>query len=727
MTDLERLLSEALRESGENYEPSDQAEARRRFLDRARRRRWYGFAQVAAVAGVGIAAFLFFTSQSGTEEKVKPQPEQVAGAPQIVATVEIGGEPVSIDGAVGSQVWVAGKDRVVAVDPDTNEAGAMMIDVGADEVAVGDDSLWLASDGATGTIHEVDLDTLEVVDGARSISLDAEPGTEITWDIATDGETLWSVDGLSDRVYMSGSRSGEFAIPGFTFTDVAVEQDGDVWALDQDAGALVHVDAETREPIGGPVEVPAGENADLVAGFQYVYVSPGDGSLYQITPPGTTDMVEADLGASYMDLTVHEKSVWALVNVEDEPKQLFEINPGTMEVIGEPLEIEGDAKDVVAAAGSVWVADGRGEVLRIEPSRDADNAPPPAEDDGTEVEPSPAPSADQIAFVYSANGDIYGETLHGEVVLLNPPSGDIEQHPSFAPDGQSIVFERVDSERYDDEDGGGDDPYIVEMDLETREEKIIGHGRWPARAADGRTAWVTTDETAEGLRSGIVISKPFGEQGTVTPATGELPNISHLSWSPNGKRLVYQASGEGTVVKEAEVDGVEITFENTLVPTEDTGLNESSDFQEGSNLVSPIASTEGVLVLRLCCRETEGDPFESMNFGRVQQQFEGVAYEDLAPMSGIRGIEPAFGVELVPAGRLILERDREDRWILDPQAASLFLLDDDSLWMTEFPEVDTEHIAGNHGNAVVDPLEGHEDETDFRGLAVNPSLLTNEN
>ena len=122
MTDLERLLAEALRESGENYEPSDQTEARRRFLERARRRRWYGFAQVAAIAGVGIAAFLFF-NQSGTEEKVEPQPEQVAGAPEVVATVEVDGEPVSIDAATGTEVWVAGGDRLIAIDPETNRTG----------------------------------------------------------------------------------------------------------------------------------------------------------------------------------------------------------------------------------------------------------------------------------------------------------------------------------------------------------------------------------------------------------------------------------------------------------------------------------------------------------------------------------------------------------------------------------------------------------------------------
>ena len=208
--------------------------------------------------------------------------------------------------------------------------------------------------------------------------------------------------------------------------------------------------------------------------------------------------------------------------------------------------------------------------------------------------------------------------------------------------------------------------------------------------------------------------------------TDELPDASHLSWSPDGDRLVWQASGEGTVIKEADVDGTELGESRTLVPSEDSGQNESSDFEPGSNLVSPFATADGAVVLRLCCRETEGDGFEDMTVGLLHGQKEGVAYEDSAPLVGNRGIEPAFGVELVLAGRLTLERDRQERWVLDPQGSSGFLLDSDSWWMTEWMTGDNEHITGEQGNVVEDDLEGHEGETDFRGLAVHPSVLYDE-
>jgi len=157
MSDLERLLAETLRDAGEGYEPSDPDEARRRFLERARRRRWYGFVRLAAVGGVAVTALFFFTRPT-IEENVN-RPRVPTGAPEVVARVAVGGAPVSIDSTSGSEVWVAGEDRLVAIDPDTNETTGMIIDLPADEVAVGETTVWVAHDGSTGTITEVDPET----------------------------------------------------------------------------------------------------------------------------------------------------------------------------------------------------------------------------------------------------------------------------------------------------------------------------------------------------------------------------------------------------------------------------------------------------------------------------------------------------------------------------------------------------------------------------------------
>ena len=423
-----------------------------------------------------------------------------------------------------------------------------------------------------------------------------------------------------------------------------------------------------------------------------------------------------------MDLTVHEKSVWALVNVDDEHKQLFEINPATMEVIGEPLEIEGDANDVVAAAGSVWVADGRGEVLRIEPSRDAEDVPPPTdEEDDVVVEPRPEGEG-PFMFVYSSNGDLFGENQDGTVFQLTD-TPEIEQHPSFAPDGESIVFEREHAD--EGPDGGTDDPDVVQLHLGTGEQEVIGSGSWPALAPDGRLASVSSNtEVNDQPADSIDLSGLAGDIESIEShivGTPELPNISHLSWSPDGERLVWQASGEGTVVKEADVDGTSLDSERTLVPTEDVGgFNESADFKEGSNLVSPHATSNGVLVLRLCCRDTEGDPFEEvMNVGRVRQDIEGVSYEDIGGAGGKPGIDATFETQFVPAGRLVIRSGDGHNWNPSGPEPTWFVFDHDSLWLNQYGGI-TQYVSGQD---TIAPAPGHEAETDFRGLAVHPSLL----
>jgi len=700
MSDLERLLAETLRDAGEGYEPSDPVEARRRFLERARRRRWYGFVRLAAVGGVAVAAALFFFPRPSTEENVN-RPQDLAGAPEVVARVAVGGEPVSIDSTSGSEVWVAGDDRLVAIDPDTNETTGMIIDLPADEVAVGETTVWVAHDGPEGTVTEVDPSGDKVETRLQVASTEGA-----TWDIAVEGDTLWAVDGFSGNVSSSlHETSFEQPIEDAVFSDVAAA-DGEVWVLDESEGRVLKMSPVPKGDESYEFTVPAGEDADLASGLGYVWVSPGNGTLVRLDPT-TGDNEELDLGDSYMDLTVHEKSVWALVNVDEEHKQLFEVNPGTMEVIGKPLQIEGDANDVVADAGSVWVADGGGEVLRIEPARDTDDAPPPAEDDQSNVEPSPAPlDPGEVLFVYSANGDIYGETLQGEVVLLNPPSGDIEQHPSFAPDGQSIVYERLDMEKRPE----GREPFVIQLDLATGEEKAIGAGAWPALAPDGRLASVHADMTAEGLHSAIMISEsPDRSAYANEVGTAELPNVSHLSWSPNGKRLVWQASGEGTVIKGAGVDGMQLIGET---------LHWSPGSSAGQGYVSPQAATsDWIRVLQVCCSPTEGDPYESMDAGRVRFQAGRAVFFREANLD-IPSIEPTLEVESLSSGSLSLvpEEQPQARWATDASSPSFFVSDGLTLWLVSSDE--STLVGGS-----ADALAGHEGETDFRGLAVHPSLL----
>ena len=59
MTDVDKLLRDALGKAGDLYAPGNQAEARRAFLQRAKRRRFFVGGSLA-LAGVGLAALVFF-------------------------------------------------------------------------------------------------------------------------------------------------------------------------------------------------------------------------------------------------------------------------------------------------------------------------------------------------------------------------------------------------------------------------------------------------------------------------------------------------------------------------------------------------------------------------------------------------------------------------------------------------------------------------------------------
>jgi hypothetical protein len=627
MTDLERLLTEALRETGESYEPSDQAEARRRFLERARRRRWYGFAQVAAVAGVGIAAFLFFT-RPASEDKVEPKPE-VAGAPEVVARVEVGGEPISIDAATGTEVWVTGGDRLVGIDPRTNEPGNVVLDTPADEVAVGEDGVWVARDGLTGYIDHVSLSSGDTTLTENVRALDGD-GNFITWDIAIKGHSLLAVDGVTGNLYSFGdSARPDRIFRDFTWSDVAIDN-GDVWVLDEDQGRVFRPSPTDAGDGSNFFTIEPGEDSDLAAGLGYVWVSSGDGTLRRLAPGGGAEM-ELPLGDSYMDLTVDEKAVWALVNIDERNKQLFEINPGTMEVIGEPLDIEGDANDVVAEAGSVWVADGRGEVLRIEPSRDADGAPLPApEESPTPTEETAASINGQVVFVYSQGGDLYAETKNsGSVQLTDTP--EIEEDPAMSPDGRYVLFERH---------GGSDENVVVELDLKRPGECCSrGGAAEPAVTAGGlQVAWVhpASDGKQAEIRIGGLSSEGF--QGWPVSEFEEPMMVRNLVFDHTNQYLWYEAGYEGsslflaplTETKNAEVIGIEAP-----APVLPEGSDEGAAYKGVSGAIEAN-------VVRVCCGSTHTGGFDEAEFGEIEL-----------------GLDPRY-TKLMDLGDLALDLDSQE-------------------------------------------------------------------
>jgi hypothetical protein len=106
-----------------------------------------------------------------------------------------------------------------------------------------------------------------------------------------------------------------------------------------------------------------------------------------------------------------------------------------------------------------------------------------------------------------------------------------------------------------------------------------------------------------------------------------------------------------------------------------------------------------------------------MDAGRVRLEDGRVVYDGEAPVE-IPSIEPTIDVESISTGYLSLapEQQPEARWTTDASSPSFIVSDGRTLW---FVSSDEETLIGGGD----EPLDGHEGETDFGGVAVHASLL----
>jgi hypothetical protein len=119
--------------------------------------------------------------------------------------------------------------------------------------------------------------------------------------------------------------------------------------------------------------------------------------------------------------------------------------------------------------------------------------------------------------------DIYAMRIGGSARRLTSTAG-CEQNPVWSPDGTEIAFERV----------GQRTVAVIVVDVDGRNQQIVGEGTFPAWSPDGSALAFLTEE-------GIVIVDP----GTGDPLRTLRPERpfseveNGLAWSPDGTRLVF--------------------------------------------------------------------------------------------------------------------------------------------------------------------------------------------
>jgi outer membrane protein assembly factor BamB len=558
-----------------------------------------------AVVTAAVVAIALFAAPVAVDDPFTP-----IAAPQPVATVPVGDAPTAMVTGANETIWVTrAESRTVSrIDPVSEEVVDEIPLTGRpEEIVEGHGSVWIADDSGVVTRVSVANEADGVFTNSEAITV--VEGEDVHLDLAATKDGIVAVDQDSGAAYAltvegTGGGSLEPFLPDFGATDVASGDEG-TWLLDGPDGELTN----GRETFS----VPSGFNADLAVGAGKVWVASGtEGGVYGIDPSTGAIVVSAEVGGRYTDLAVDSNSVWALTG-GDGPDRLHQIDARTGKIVGEPLEMEGDPRDVTASDGSAWVADGDGaEVVRIDPVEDADlprpDATEPTPDRGGPVDPN------DVVFVFSADGDLFAQTGEEVVQLTRTPEAEI--HPSISADGRYIAFERG------DEDTG---QTVGILDLTTGEECCLREGAWPAFGPHNQLAWVVpvhglveADEQAM-IAIGPLEGPAVKQVSAAPPDVGVQFSVKNLAWDQTGEVLAYEAGYEGTAIRLLDL----ILDSDGLVKGAEGPETIPVEGSESGAVYTGVSSAFEFHVLRACCRLTEGDAYdEEVELGELSADAE---------------------------------------------------------------------------------------------------------
>lgn len=244
---------------------------------------------------------------------------------KVVRTIGLGAEPSDIE--VGANaVWVASEAEtaVLSVDTALNEVVAMIDlpkaanSVGAFDVAVGDEAVWILSGaglaridltGDSGTYRAADTGLLREAGPARSRMVFGE---RVLWVVDTWNERLLRIDPRSSEIQESIRLAGvgvRADVP-----DVAADADL-VWVVNREGQKIWKIDARTGR-VSGLIEVSSRPET-ISAGGGGVWVAPTDGTLLRIDPRVSRIVQTIPLGVYPVvpegAIAIGEGAVWVAV------------------------------------------------------------------------------------------------------------------------------------------------------------------------------------------------------------------------------------------------------------------------------------------------------------------------------------------------------------------------------------------------------------------------------
>lgn len=360
MNELERRLKESLeevRDSGRFGEDSRRAAAKERMFARMRRRRMYGFAGGAVLAGAAaVGAFVFFTASTTTRPDPAPDigPVKIPGPARAVVDVGEGPTVLSVGGL--RYVWSVNSEgnSVSRIDPETNqEILEAELDSRPSDIGIGRGPVWVALP-EEGSIVEVDTSGRVV----RTVPISDQPVTDI--DLSVGAGAVWAVvaDGYVARIDPETLAVERFELAPQP-TDVAVK--GDLVRVLDAGGSIYQLDAATGAEVAEPLVVephPAGD-LTFAAGSLWYFAEGGD-EVVRIDPDSGQVLGRVEPEGTVVDFVIDPEVAWILTAGDDTDGEtsylLTAVDRDTTEAVGDPIPVEGEPAAMVIAGRSLWLS-----------------------------------------------------------------------------------------------------------------------------------------------------------------------------------------------------------------------------------------------------------------------------------------------------------------------------------------------------------------------------------
>lgn len=329
---------------------------------------------VAAVAAAVLAAYFGVGRDDDVETDRTPpattpttalsQPKVADpdGAGPVTAAIDVASFNVAVGGGA---VVSTSKSSIVRLDARSNEVLAERpLEQGG--VAIGEGAAWVVD--RSGTLHRLDLDTLESLGTVRIEGATGRRGGGVGSPVAVAAGRIWVVTG-SKVVGVDASTMEVVVETPIDGADDLTAGLGSVWVKSGLPGSGAY--RLTRvEPMTGAVvaSLPLpGHAPRLAVGAGSVWVPDADnGDLLRIDPATTSVLATidvADVGAAAV--AASDTEVWLGVFPQD---AVVRIDPATNQVVERIDKVIGPT-EIVIRDGVVWVASLNGDLVRIDTGR----------------------------------------------------------------------------------------------------------------------------------------------------------------------------------------------------------------------------------------------------------------------------------------------------------------------------------------------------------------------